>query len=232
MAGLEYHLTMKDLPEELRPRERLQAAGAAALSNAELLALIIGSGTKRESALMLAQRLLAEKGGLRFLATATFDELCRVEGIGVAKAAQIKAALELGKRLVSLQPEMRPSICSPRDASALVLGEMSHLDREHFRVILLNTKNQVLGVAPVSVGSLNSSLVHPREVFKEAVRRNAAAIILVHNHPSGDPTPSAEDIEVTKRLVEAGKLLGIEVLDHIIIGECTYASLRERSLVF
>ncbi|MHB1421230.1 MAG: RadC family protein [Bacillota bacterium] len=221
---MEYHLTIKDLPAELRPRERMLSAGAEALSNAELLAIILRTGSPVATALDLARDILSKPEGMRFLIEATVQELNNIKGIGLAKAAQLKAAVELGKRITVIDKEEKPAIRSPLDAANLVMEEMRFLDREHFRCILLNTKNRVIRVETVSVGSLNSSIVHPREVFKSPVRHSAAAIILVHNHPSGDPTPSREDLEVTRRLVEAGKILGIDVLDHIIIGNRGYQS--------
>lgn len=230
MSEPEYRVTIKDLPEELRPRERMQAVGPGALSAAELLAIILRIGTREESALELSHRILGEPQGLRFLAEVSLEDLCRIKGIGLAKATQIKAAVELGKRLACLGPGIRPLIRSPQEVGTLVMEDMCYLDREHFRVILLNTKNQVLSVETVSIGSLNSSLVHPREVFKQAILRSAAAVILVHNHPSGDPSPSKEDIEITRRLEDAGRLIGIEVLDHIIIGDHIFTSLKEKCL--
>lgn len=231
MSEPEYHLTIKSLPEELRPRERMQKAGPGALSAAELLAITLGSGSMEESALDLAHRLLQSSRGLRFLAEASFEELCGVKGIGPAKAAQVQAAVELGKRLACMEQGLRPTVRSPQDVCSFVMEEMCYLDREHFRVVILNTKNQVLAVETISVGSLNSSLVHPREVFKPAVLKSAAAVILLHNHPSGDATPSSEDLEITRRLAEAGKLIGIEVLDHIIIGDHVFTSLKERAVI-
>lgn len=231
MVEADYHLTVKELPEELRPRERLMRDGASALSNKELLAIILRTGTRSESVLDLASRLLAVYGGLRGLINVTMDELSIVPGIGMAKAAQVRAALELGKRVSSMAPEVRPVIRSPQDVCTLLMEEMRHLDREQFRTVLLNTKNQVLETEVVSVGSLSSSIVHPREVFKNPIRKSAAALILVHNHPSGDPTPSREDLEVTNRLTEAGKILGIDILDHIIIGDNKYSSLKEKGLI-
>ncbi len=231
MSGDEYRLTISNMPEELRPRERLREVGPGALSLAELLAIILRIGSRQETALELAHRILLDPRGLRFLAEATFDELCQIKGIGLAKAAQIKAALELGKRLACLEPDLKPAIHTPEEASNLVMEEMCYLDREYFRVVLLNTKNRVLVVETVSIGSLNASLVHPREVFKRAIQKSAAAIILVHNHPSGDPAPSPEDLEVTQRLCEAGRVVGIEVLDHIIIGDHVFTSLRAKGLI-
>ncbi|HAA90786.1 MAG: DNA repair protein RadC [Thermoanaerobacterales bacterium 50_218] len=205
----------------------MQAVGPGALSTGELLAILLRTGTKEESALELANRLLGNPDGVRFLVEASLEELCKVKGVGLAKATQIKAAIEFGRRISCMGSTWRPKISCPEDVSSLIMEEMCYLDREHFKVILLNTKNQVLAVETISVGSLSSSLVHPREVFKKAIQRSAAAIILVHNHPSGDPTPSNEDLEVTKRLREAGKILGIEVLDHIIIGDHRFVSMKE-----
>ena len=206
------------------------AFGAQALSNAELLAILLRTGNPQETALEVAQRLLSQPGGLRYLAEASLEELKGQRGIGLAKAAQIKAAIELGRRLAAFRPE-RPVIKGPADAAHLLMDEMRYLDREHFRTISLNTKNRVLAIDNVAVGSLNSSYVHPREVFKGPVRRSAAAVILVHNHPSGDPAPSLEDIQVTRRLVEAGKVLGIEVLDHLILGDGSFVSMKEKGLL-
>jgi DNA repair protein RadC len=231
LKDTEYHYTIKSMPPDSRPRERIAALGATSLSNAELLAILLRTGTPEYTVLELAAQLLSHPGGLRYLAEATPEELERHKGIGLAKAAQIKAAIELGKRLISLSPEARPVIKCPEDAAHLVMEEMRYLDREHFRVLCLNTKNQVLSIEMVSVGSLNSSIVHPRELFKTAISRSAASLILVHNHPSGDPTPSREDIEVTLRLVEVGKLVGIEVLDHVVIGDTRFVSMKQRSLV-
>lgn len=231
MPESEYRLTIKNMPADLRPRERLREVGPGALSAAELLAIILRTGTRNESVLELAHRILLDPRGLRFLAEAGLDELCQIKGVGLAKAAQVKAALELGRRLACLEPELKPVIHSPEEASFLVMEDMCYLDREHFRVILLNTKNRVLDVDTVSIGSLNASLVHPREVFKRAVQRSAAAIILVHNHPSGDPSPSQEDLQISQRLCEAGRIIGIEVLDHIIIGDHVFTSFKEKGLI-
>ncbi|AGA70470.1 DNA replication and repair protein RadC [Desulfitobacterium dichloroeliminans LMG P-21439] len=222
---------LKDLPEELLPRERLFQCGPEALSNREILAILLRTGLKGENVLDFAERLLTQAGGLSGLARLTVHELTQLHGMGNAKAAELKAALELGRRSVSSDPLVRPVINSPQDIAHLVMEEMRYLDREHFRVVSLSTKNHVLGISSISVGSLNSSLVHPRECFKEAIRRNSNAIILLHNHPSGDPSPSREDLDVTQRLSDGGQILGIEVLDHVIIGDNRYISLKERGIL-
>ncbi len=225
-----YRIT--DLPESERPRERLARLGSQALNTAELLAILLRVGARGENAVQVGQRLLQTFGGLRGLHQASFDEMISQHGLGEAKAAAIKAAIELGRRLSFEAPEERSVINSPADAAALVQYEMSALEQEHFRVILLNTRNQVLDIVELYHGSLNSSMIRVGEVFKPAVRRNAACVIIVHNHPSGDPTPSPDDIAVTKAIVKAGKLLDIEVLDHVVIGQGKFVSLKERSLGF
>lgn len=222
---------LKDLPNELLPRERLDQLGPEALSNGEILAILLRTGTKGENVLALAERILTDAGGLAGLGRLTVHELAQIHGLGKAKSAGLKAALELGRRSASLDPVSRPVINCPQDVAHIVMEEMRLLDREHFRVLSLSTKNHVLGISKVSIGSLNSSLVHPRECFKEAIRRNSHSIILVHNHPSGDPTPSPQDIEVTNRLVDGGKILGIEVLDHVIIGDKRFTSLKEQGKI-
>ncbi|MGD8605098.1 MAG: DNA repair protein RadC [Anaerolineales bacterium] len=223
---------ISDLHASQRPRERLLSLGPAALSNAELLAVLLGSGTRGQNAVSLAQQLLLEVGGLSGLHGAGLPELRRKRGIGPAKAAQILAAVELGRRLATASPGERPTIQTPDDAASLVLYEMGALEQEHLRVMLLDTRNQLRKTAEVYRGSLNSSLIRVGEVFREAVRINAAAIVVVHNHPSGDPTPSPEDVAVTRAIVEAGKLLDIEVLDHLVIGKGQYISLKARGLGF
>ena len=225
-------LTIKELPPDGRPREKLKALGTGALSEAEILAIILRTGSKGESVLDLANRLLTTYGGLVGLARVSFPELCEVHGLGEAKACQLKAGLELGRRLLLAQPEERLQVRSPADLAPLLMLELAPLDQETLRVILLNTKNQLIKMLDVYRGSLNSSLVRTSEVFKEAVRVNAAAIIVAHNHPSGDPTPSPEDARVTEQIVAAGKLLEIEVLDHLVIGERAWVSLREKRLGF
>lgn len=221
---------IKALPEAERPRERLIAEGARALSNRELLAIILRSGTVGESALVLAERLLQTFGSLRDLLQAEVEELAAVRGIGKVKAAEVKAALELGRRLASSGQGWRPAITSPEEAAGLVMEDLRYRDREVFQALLLDTKHRLLAIQVVSVGHLSGAPVHPRELFKDAIRRSAAAVVLVHNHPSGDPQPSPEDIALTHRLVEAGRLLGIEVLDHLIVGDNTYVSLKEQGV--
>ena len=228
----EYRPLIRDLPVEERPRERLKYAGEGALSTTELLAIILRTGVGGESALDLARRLISRYGGLPGLARATFAELEGEKGLGDAKTAQLKAALELGRRMLFISPEERFTVRSPTDVAQLLMAEMSHLDQEHFRVLYLDTRNRLLGSETVYVGSLNASHIRVAEVFRDALKRNCAAIIVVHNHPSGDPTPSPEDVEVTRQLVAAGKLLDIEVLDHLIIGQQRFVSLRERGLGF
>jgi len=222
----EYTL-IRDLPSGDRPRERLRDYGPGALSNAELLAIVLRTGAGGESVLSLASRLLARYEGLVGLARAGHAELCGERGLGPAKTAQLQAALELGKRLASTQPEERVVVRSPADVARLVATDMGLLEQEHLRVVLLNTKNQVLAVDEVYRGSVNSSLVRAAEVLREAVRRNAVAVVIVHNHPSGDPTPSPEDVQMTARLVEAGRLLDVEVLDHLVIGHQRWVSLKQ-----
>ncbi len=228
---MEYRLTIKDLPEDERPREKLRAHGVEQLSVGELLAIVIGSGTPTETAVGLADRLLISFGGLRGLLQAGAVELMEIRGIGLAKAAQICAALEIGRRIAVLSPEVRQAVNTPSDVSKMLMPQMRYMDKEHFQVLFLNTKNQLLGKKVVSIGSLNASIVHPRELFRESIRYGSAAVILVHNHPSGDPTPSQEDLTMTRRVAEGGRLLGIEVLDHVIIGDNRFVSLKERGLM-
>lgn len=226
--GERYRLAIRDLPAAERPRERLLHHGPEALSTSELLAILLRTGTTRESALGLAERIVATFGGLRGIAGATIAQLGQVKGVGPVKAIEIKAAMELGKRLQALSPEIRPTIRSPADVANLVMSELRRETREHLKAILLDTKNQVLRIVTVSVGSLNESIVHPRELFHEAIRHVAASVIVVHNHPSGDPTPSPEDIAVTRRLRDAGQILGIELLDHVVLGDGRWVSLKEQ----
>ncbi|MDQ0882926.1 DNA repair protein RadC [Peribacillus sp. V2I11] len=221
-------MLIRDYPKEERPRERFLQDGPQSLSNQELLALLLRTGSREESVLQLSSRLINSFKGLRLLKEASVEELTMIKGIGEAKAIQILASVELGRRISNLNDQDRYVIRSPEDGANYCMEEMRFLSQEHFVCLYLNTKNQVLQKTTVFIGSLNASIVHPREVFKEAFKRSAASIICLHNHPSGDPSPSREDIEVTKRLVECGKIIGIEVLDHIIIGEHKYVSLKEK----
>ena len=228
----DYHLTIRDYPEGERPRERLQHYGAAALSNAELVAILLRVGSPGENVVALSTRVLKEFGGLPGLAKASFRDLTGLKGISTAKAAQLKAALELGRRLLLSSPNVRPQITSPADAANLVMLDMGSREQENLCTILLDTKNRVLSTPTIYVGNVNSSIIRVAEVFREAVRENATAIIVAHNHPSGDPTPSPEDVQVTRSIIEAGSLLGIEVLDHLVIGHQRYTSLKELGLGF
>lgn len=228
---IKHNLTIKDIPVEDRPRERLIKYGTEALSNAELLAIIIRTGTKSDNAINIANRILGSKEGLNFLSNSTLQELGNINGIGIAKAAQIKAAVELGRRLKVYRIDNKLKISSPKDAAEIVMEDMRHLKKEHLRVIFLNTKNVVIDISDLSIGSLNASVVHPREIFSEAIRKSSASIIVCHNHPSGDPTQSQEDVNITKRLYEVGKIVGIDLLDHIIIGDNCYVSLKEKGIL-
>ncbi|MBI3177621.1 MAG: DNA repair protein RadC [Chloroflexi bacterium] len=221
-----------DMPTEDRPRERLAQSGAEALNTAELLAILLRTGLKGENAVRLAERLLNGNGGLVGLLRMSYADLCHVRGIGPAKAAQLKAAVELGRRLAAALPEERPVISSPADAARLLMYEMRSLVQEEVRVLLLDTRNRWMGTVPVYKGSLNTSMIRVGEVYREAVRQNAASIIVVHNHPSGDPSPSPDDVAVTRLMVEAGRLLDIPLHDHIVIGQQRFVSLKERGLGF
>lgn len=225
-----YRIT--DIPESERPRERLEHKGAGALADAELLAILLRVGVRGENSVQVGQRLLQTLGGLRGLHTCDFPVLASQFGIGKAKAAQLKAALELGRRISLLQPEERRVIGSPRDVADLLRYEMGALPQEHLRAVLLDTRNRVISVEALYVGTLNASHVRVAEVFKPAIQRNAAAVIIVHNHPSGDPSPSPEDVALTRSLVQAGKLLDVAVLDHVVIGNPQWVSLKERGLGF
>jgi DNA repair protein RadC len=228
----QYSPLIRDMAVGDRPRERLIQIGERSLATPELLAIIIRTGVGGENVIRLAERTLAHFNGLTGLARASISELKQVKGIGTAKAVEIKASLELGKRLAAATPAERPTVTSPADAANLLMAEMSLLEQEHLRLILLDTRNHVLAAPTVYIGSLNTSVVRVGELFRAALRENAAALIVVHNHPSGDPSPSPEDVRVTSQIVEAGKLLDIDVLDHIIIGHQRYVSLKERSLGF
>ncbi len=224
---------MKELPSEERPREKIISCGPGVLSNSELIALLIGSGRRDSSAVMIAEKILAggSGAGLRYLTECTAEELCRVNGIGPAKAAVILAAVELGRRISTLPPEKRAKVSSPEAVSALFMDKMRYLKKECFQVLLLNVKNEIIMIDDVSVGGLSSADAHPREIFANSVKKGAANIVLVHNHPSGDPEPSREDVRLTARLVEAGRIMGIQVLDHIVIGDGRYVSMKEMGLI-
>ena len=223
---------MRDLALHDRPRERLLQVGAQAVSTAELIAIILRTGTGGENVLRLAERLLFHFSDLTGLSRATAAELQKVKGIGPAKAVEIKAALEIGRRLLAASPLEMPKVSSPADAANLLMSEMMFLEQEHLRLILLDTRNKVLRTPTIYKGSLNTSVIRIGELFRAAIRENAAAMIVAHNHPSGDPSPSPEDVNVTRQLVQAGKLLGIDVLDHIVIGRQRFVSLKERGLGF
>lgn len=224
-------LMIRDLPLDERPRERLLTEGAEFLSNAELLAILLRTGTKNQSALQMAHYILQETEGLKFLNEMTIEELMTIKGIGRNKAIQLLASMELGKRMGRKPLTKISPIYSPEDCVAFLSAEMKHLTQEHFVVIFLDTKNYVIGKKTIFIGSLNKAIVHPREVFKEAIKRSSASIICAHNHPSGDPTPSEQDIGLTHRLYEAGELIGIKVLDHLIIGDEQFVSLKEKGYI-
>ncbi len=223
--------TIHDLPISERPRERLQKFGVEALSAQEILALILGRGIAGESVMVTAQRLLSQFSNLKGIANASMEELSQIKGIGVAKASQIKAAFELAKRLEDyLETGSKPLVKTPDDVVTLVRSRLKGKKKEHFLALLLNTRNQLIKVSEISVGSLDTSIVHPREAFKEAITASAASVIFVHNHPSGDPEASEDDIKLTKRLAEAGEIVGIDVLDHIIISDTKHLSLKREDL--
>ncbi len=228
-----YTPRITDLPEDDRPRERLIQTGARALRDAELLAILLRVGIKGENAVRMAERLLAQVGGLPGLQRAALSDLSALKGIGEAKAAQLLAAIELGRRIAISTPDARPAISSPADAANLLMYHLSAQEQEYLYVLLLDTRNRLIG-KPIEVyhGSLNTSLIRVGEVFREAVKVNAAGVIVAHNHPSGDPSPSPEDVAVTRALIEAGKLLDVEVLDHLVIGRHRFTSLKERGLGF
>lgn len=234
MAAQTYTYTqaIKDMPNELRPRTRLAYAGPQALSSTELLSIIIGNGGKDQSAIRLAEQLLLQHQGLIGIAKTSFDELCQIHNVGPAKAAQIQACIELGKRLKATAPEDRPKLRTPADLANLVMLEMSLLENEELRLAALDNQDRLIKITTLYRGSLNMAVVRVCEIFREPIRINAKSLILFHNHPSGDPTPSPDDIRLTKIVVEAGKLMDIGVLDHLIIGRNRFVSLKERGLGF
>jgi DNA repair protein RadC len=221
------YFKIKELPAEERPRERLLKHGAGALATSELLAIILRMGRQNRNARELASELLNRFDGLQGVAKAPIEELCAVKGIGRTKAVQLKAAFALASRLAASRGPERPEICSSRDVVALVGDEMRLYEQERFKILLLDTKNRLIRDETVSVGTLNASLVHPREVFRSAIRASSAGVIVCHNHPTGDCRPSREDIETTRRIREAGELVGIRMLDHIIIGDPEYYSFKD-----
>lgn len=231
MSEVRYTLSIKELPSDERPRERLVKYGAEALSNAELLAIILRVGTQEYSAIGLAEHMLGRFNGIRGIASASVEELSSIKGLGTAKSAQIKAMVELGKRLAATALDSRSAIRNPQDAVDCVMPFLRDEPQENFMAIFLNTKNEILKTRIITTGTLDSSLITPRELFREAMSMNSAAVIVAHNHPSGDPTPSREDIAITKRLCQAGEMVGIEVLDHLIIGDGRSLSLKERGLM-
>ena len=218
---------MTELSVDDRPREKLLRHGAPALGDNELVALVLGSGCGRAGALALANELLATRGGLHRLMRSTSDDLTRVTGIGRAKAAQILAAIEIGRRTLTHAPSARVQLRTPRDAAAYLMPAFGSRPVEQFGIVLLDTKHRVLRTTVLAVGTLNSTVVQPRDVFREAALGAAAAIVVFHNHPSGDPSPSPDDVELTRRLRAAGTLMGIDVVDHIILGDVQYCSFKE-----
>lgn len=222
---------IKDIIKEERPRETLLKKGETYLSDSELLAILINNGTRDKSAITLAREIIETSDGIRNLSNITVEELSKIKGIGLAKACRIISALELGRR-VSVASEMQKfKISSPQDIGNVYMEELRYKKKEIFRVVLLNTKNVIIGSKDISEGSLNASIVHPREVFLEAIKKSANKMILMHNHPSGDPTPSSEDINITKRLISAGQIVGIEILDHVIIGDGSFYSFKENGQI-
>ena len=226
-------IMVRDLPAEERPREKLLRSGAAALSNVELLAVLLRTGTRQQSVLRVSEEVLAhyKDRGISGIVHMAPAELSQINGVGLAKAASIMAAVELGRRLSQAAAARIEVVHGPEDAAHYAMPRFRFEQREHFAVLLLNTKNHILGMPEISVGSLSASVVHPREVFREAINYAAAAMILLHHHPSGDPSPSREDIAVTSRLVKAGKIMDIEVLDHIILGDQRFLSLKEKGFL-
>lgn len=232
MTEPRYHLTIKELRPDERPRERLKQYGASTLSNGELLAIALNTGIKGESVTAMAQRLLTDHGGLAGLMRLDFVELARERGVGESKAAKVKAAMELGRRLAAISGDDRPTITTPEDVVQLIGVDMAVLEQEQLRVILLDTKHRVLATRTVYQGSANEATVRVGELFRDAVRHNAVAIVLVHNHPSGDPTPSSADVALTDDVVEAGRLLDIAAIDHLVIGQGRHVSLKRLGLGF
>ncbi len=228
MAAPIYPTAVRELPPEERPRERLSRLGPEALRDAELIAVLLRTGTREVGAVALAERVIHHFGGLRGLARVSLDELQQVKGLGAVKAIEIKAALELGKRLALHTEARKPRISSAEDVSALLMVRFKDCETEQFKALLLNTKNEVMKIVDVSSGGIDSTDALPRDVFRQAVRDGASAVIVCHNHPSGDPEPSREDTAITRRLAESAQLLGLRLLDHVVFGDGRYISLAER----
>ena len=231
-SGPEYTTMIRDLPRGERPRERLREVGPGSLSNSELIAILLRTGLRGQSVLDLSGYLLARLGGLPGLARVSYGELCALKGVSDAKACQLLSAFELGRRLVSLSPEDRTIVRSAQDVANLMAAEMGFLDQEHLRVLLLSSKGAVMGVHEVYIGNVSSAIVRVAEVLRPAVRENCPSVIVVHNHPSGDPTPSPEDVLITRKIVAGGEMIDVEVLDHIIIGGQAHVSMKSKGLGF
>ncbi len=231
MTECTYSTALREMPEEERPRERLARLGAIALRDAELLAVLFRTGTREEGAVALAERLLSRFGNLRALSRASLEELMQVKGVGRVKAIEIQAAVELGIRLAREKDEERPKIRSADDVAGLLMARFKQCETEVFKALLLNTKNEVLKIVDVATGGLDATLAMPRDVFRQAVRDAASAVIVCHNHPSGDPEPSREDVRITERLRDAAEIIGLRFLDHIVFGHERYVSLQERGLL-
>lgn len=226
------NVKISDIPEQERPMEKLLLNGPEVLNNAELLAVILRTGIRGENVIELSNRLLVEVEGLDGLLTSNYTEMTNIKGIKKIKASQIIAMMELFKRFKTLRGQNQNyKISAPIDIANLLMNEMSDLNQEVLKLIMLNTKNKIIGIKDIFKGSLNSSIVHPREIFNEAVKRNSASIIICHNHPSGDPSPSKEDINITIRLKECGSIMGIDLLDHIIVGNTKFISLKEKGII-
>ena len=229
---MQNNIKINDIPKNERPMERLLKYGADDLTNAELLAVLLRSGTRGENIISLSTRLLSDVGGLDGLLHINLEEIKKLKGIKDVKACQIIAMMELFKRFRTLRSQSNDfKVSCPKDVSELLINEMNNLNQEVLKLILVNTKNTVIGVKDIFKGSLNTSIVHPREIFREAVQRGSANIIICHNHPSGDSTPSKEDINITLRIKQCGDLMGIKLLDHIIIGNNNYISLKEKGII-
>lgn len=223
---------MKNLASEERPREKMMYQGKEALSNTELLAILLRTGSREKSALTLAQELLSmNEDGLLYLHECSVEDLSQIKGMGAAKSCQVLAAVELGKRIAAQPRRQQSYVENPDDIAQLFMEKMRYYKQEHFCVLLLDTKGKVIEEVEVSIGGLDAAMVHPRDVFKQAIKRSAAAVALIHNHPSGDPTPSTEDIGITLRLMEVAEIMGITIVDHIIIGDGVYASLKAEGLI-